>query len=832
MKQPSSKTRRPRSLRQEQGASAPTAVRSGLALGLSTAMLMPLGAMAQQASTEPEQNAELPAIKVQATKIDPNPNAEVGSPYKAKTSADTRHTRPLAETPQTIQVITADAIADSGQTDLAQILLSSPGVTLGAGENGNMFGDNYFIRGQASKSDIFVDGLRDPGMNTRESFAVEQVEITKGPNSSFAGRGSSGGAVNAVTKQATLDYDFTRVNVGFGTDQYQRHTIDINKAVTDSFALRVNALWGDQDVPDRAPAGRERKGLALSGLLEVNKDLSVTFDYYGLRASNPYYDAGGWLTGAAGSRVPGIVMPSHTQSGEFMKSDTDTGTVRVKWNIKPSLSLDSRTRYGKTRNAYAFSTATYSATAHDGTNAGSDPATTGAVYFNDQHSRWQDVKYLAHQDSLRWDTDLGDGRKNEFVATLEYSDHQVDQGIYGRTINNAFNCKTSAGVGANNAHCITTFGPDGSITPLANLQSIRGINWTKGARNYDWNIRTVAASVMDTLDFTDRFTGFAGVRLDRILDFKATSFPVNGTTGVATGAASSTYEYKKTLTNYWGGLSYKLAKDGMVYVGYGTGQDINGGEPDSGTTPGYGGLVTATLDGNLNSKPETTRNIELGTKWNLLDQKLLFTAAAFRTEKSDVMEGVSQAEGAQLGTLNTGAYRVQGVEFGLVGNVTEDLTVSAGAAFMKSKITKSNQTTNSGHGDWNIGEPLANFANQTLSVQAKYQVTSAFSFGGTARYESKRYGGQPDAAAAMTINNNGTPSNPSDDTLTATRTQRVPAFSVYDLFATYRINKKFLVRGTVLNVTNKDYYLSAYRSGNWLMIGDKRRVMASLEMDF
>lgn len=832
MKQSSSKTRRPRSLRQEQAPIAPTFVKGGLALSLSTAMLVPLNAMAQAAEPQPTQNAELPSIKVQATKIDPNPNAEVGVPYKAKTSADARHTRPLAETPQTIQVITAAAIADSGQTDLAQILLSSPGVTLGAGENGNMFGDNYFIRGQAAKSDVFVDGLRDPGMNTRESFAVEQVEITKGPNSSFAGRGSSGGAVNLVTKQATLDYDFTRADVGFGTDKYQRHTVDINKVLTDTFALRVNALWADQDVPDRAPAGRERKGLALSGLLEVSKDLAITLDYYGARASNPYYDAGGWLTGAPGSRVPGIVMPPHTQDGEFMKSDTDTGTLRIKWNIKPSLSLDSRTRYGKTQNAYAFSTATYSATAHDGANAGTNPATTGAVYLNDQHSRWQNVKYFAHQDSLRWDTDLGNGRKNEFVATLEYSDHQVDQGIYGRTTSNPFNCKTSAGAGANNAYCITTFGPDGSITPLDNLQSIRGINWTKGAQNFDWSIKTVAASVMDTLDFTSRLTGFVGVRLDRILDFSATTFPVNGTTGQPTGAASTNYEYKKTLTNYWGGLSYKLAKDGMVYVGYGTGQDINGGEPDSGTNPGYGGLVTATLDGNLNSKPETSRNIEVGTKWNLLDEKLLFTAAVFRTEKSDVMEGVSQAEGAQIGTLNTGAYYVQGVEFGLVGNVTEDLTVSAGAAFMKSKITKSNQTTNSGHGDWNIGEPLGNFANQMLNLQAKYQVTPAFSFGGAVRYESKRYGGQPDTAAAMSINTNNTPNNPSDDVLLARHAQRVPAFSVYDLFATYRINKKFLLRGTVLNVTNKDYYLSAYRSGNWLMIGDKRRVIASLEMDF
>ena len=117
MKQPSSKTRRPRSLRQEQGAAAPAVVKSGLALSLSTAMLVPLSAMAQQAAEQQlTQNTELPAVKVQATKIDPNPNAELGAPYKAKTSGDVRHTRPLAETPQTISVITKTAIDDSGFT--------------------------------------------------------------------------------------------------------------------------------------------------------------------------------------------------------------------------------------------------------------------------------------------------------------------------------------------------------------------------------------------------------------------------------------------------------------------------------------------------------------------------------------------------------------------------------------------------------------------------------------------------------------------------------------------------------------------------------------------
>lgn len=71
-----------------------------------------------------------------------------------------------------------------------------------------------------------------------------ELEITKGPNSSFAGRGSAGGAINAITKQATLDYDFAHLSGSVGTDNHYRATLDMNRAFSDTFALRANgATW-------------------------------------------------------------------------------------------------------------------------------------------------------------------------------------------------------------------------------------------------------------------------------------------------------------------------------------------------------------------------------------------------------------------------------------------------------------------------------------------------------------------------------------------------------------------------------------------------------------
>ena len=222
-------------------------------------MLMSPFAMAQE-----DEPIVLDTMQIEERTVDTNPYAQAGAPYKAQVSGDSRHVKELADTPQTISVLTQTQIQESGKTDLKDILAAQPGITLGTGENGNAFGDRYIIRGHEARSDVFVDGLRDPGMTTRESFATEQVEITKGPSSTFAGRGSTGGAVNSITKQASTEYDFSKLEAGLGTDDYRRIALDSNKRINDDLAVRANILHSYKEIPDRGPADQERNGLALS----------------------------------------------------------------------------------------------------------------------------------------------------------------------------------------------------------------------------------------------------------------------------------------------------------------------------------------------------------------------------------------------------------------------------------------------------------------------------------------------------------------------------------------------------------------------------------------
>lgn len=754
-----------------------TSAMFGSAIGLAALALAPT-AFAQQA----EEAEELGAVKVQSTAIEANPNAEPGVPYKAKTSGDERRTRPLAETPATITVLTKSQIDDSGYTDLKAILDAQPGITLGTGENGNAFGDRYVIRGQDARSDSFVDGLRDPGMTIRESFAIEQLEITKGPNSSFAGRGTSGGAVNAITKQATTFLDFANVQGTVGSDDHVRLTLDGNKAFNDTFAVRANVLYAKEDVPDRAPADRERQGAALSLYFTPTDKFEATLDYYGLRAEDRP-DVGGYLTAG----VPVNNVPVYAQREDFLKSDVDTFTARLKYHFSDDIRLTSLTRYGESDNAYVLTGA------RGATTSVSNP---GGVYVSgtvSDHQGWQNVRYFATQENLFITKDVM-GRKNELILSFEYSDHRVTNGIYRLTRTGAFNCATGTSTTLN-AYCI--IGSDGQAVPDVNNLLRRTI--VRGPYDQDWQVKTTSFSVMDTIDLTDRLTVFAGLRYDSF-DF---DLGIQNTTTLV----RTDYPYSDELWNGHIGVTYKVGKGGVIYASYATSADINGGESDVGTSTGYGGAII--LNGAISgAKPERSESIEIGTKWNVMDEKLLLTAAFFQVTKTDVHEGSGYTT---VGTFNSAENRVRGFEFGATGALTDKLTVQAGVTLMDAEVLKSANPAI-------VGMTLSNFAEKSAVVQAKYQVNDSFYFGGAVKYESPRYGGQPDTAPARNA--------------AGQYSQKTPSYTVMDVFASYRMNPNLEARLNVSNITNEDYYLAVYQGGFFLYKGDARAVRFTLNYDF
>ncbi len=166
---------------------------------------------------QPAPVAAVPFPNAGELSADRNPYADAAAPYKVDhLQASGKFPEPILNTPKTITVLSKDVLEDKNATNLKQAILSTAGVTLGTGEGGNAFGDRFFIRGFDTRNDIFIDGVRDAGVSVRENFFTEQVEILRGPGSSFAGRGTTGGAINIVTKQATTEKSFYNMDTTFG----------------------------------------------------------------------------------------------------------------------------------------------------------------------------------------------------------------------------------------------------------------------------------------------------------------------------------------------------------------------------------------------------------------------------------------------------------------------------------------------------------------------------------------------------------------------------------------------------------------------------------------
>ncbi|MDP5036729.1 MAG: TonB-dependent receptor [Alishewanella sp.] len=709
------------------------------------------------------------------------------SKYQVEQSGDLRRTAPLLDTPQTITVLTKDQIEESGKSDLKEILAAQAGVTLGTGENGNAFGDRYIIRGHEARSDVFVDGLRDPGMTTRESFATEQIEITKGPSSTFAGRGSSGGAVNSISKKASTSYDFGRVDASVGSDEHHRLVLDYNTPIANDFATRINLLSTAEDAPGRDGISRSREGALLSGVYDNARSVKTFADLYYLKAEDTP-DLGSYYQ--QDSRKPLNDIPVYAQQEDFLHSEVAAATFRVEWQLADNLRFHNATRYGETRNGYLATGAR--GTERDASDLAAPNAQTIVL---STHQGWQDVEYFASQFNLFWNTQTG-SVAHQFLLGVEISDEQVDNGVYDISYQNSTNCRVAGRSSVSNSYCLL----DGTGDVYANADNIIGRNIAKGSSDALFKAKTLAAYVMDTATLNDKWQVFAGLRVDQI-DYS---------NDVLSSGQPVQYAYKDSFYNGHLGLVYSLSEHGNVYLSYATATNINGGESDLGANCGYGGLCGDPEQAAL-ADPETVQNIELGTKWSLLDERLFLAAAWFTTTKSDVMESVGDAY-STLGTLNTGKNRIQGVEFAINGNLTDKLSVQASAAIMQSEVIDSIEPSN-------IGLALSNFADESVYVQLRYQLTPDLVLGGDYSYKSEIYGGQPDTAASFnsTIN---------DYSIV------VPSYAVLGLFANYNINEATTLRMNIGNVTNKEYWTAAYRSGAFMYLGDARSVRATLTYEF
>jgi catecholate siderophore receptor len=672
---------------------------------------------------------------------------------------------PLVDTPRSVTIIPQQIIEQTNAMSLQDILQNSPGISFGAGEGGQPLADRPFIRGQSSGNNIFVDGIRDSGGQQREVFNLEQVEVVKGPDSVYSGRGSGGGSINLGSKAPRLQ-DFTRFSLGAGTDGYLRGTIDQNWSLGDNAGVRLNLMGAEGDVPGRDSVDYDKWGLGLSIGAGLGQPTSGTFSYYHL-TSNQMPDYGIPLyTKLGGATAPrpdpsGILdVPYNSFYGlearDYLTNEVDTVTFDFRHAFNDSLSLRNVSRYSRTLNDYVVTNP----------GDGGSAVNIGGVWWMKRglKSRWNEAETVANVTDLTGSFG-GAGMRHSFNLGLELSSEKNRNASYTVTTLSGTACPAPL----TGFDCTQVYAPNPSDPWTGTI--VRGVPSSS-------TTETVGLYALDSISLGERFIINLGVRHD--------IYAVEGLTLPSTVVPRREWEF----TNYQAGLVFKPTDWSSLYVSYGTSSTpptlAAGDQNASGGTGTVDGQTNVVLD------PEDSESWEIGAKANLFGDRLALSAAAYQmTRKNAVIRTGAGATDFQ----QAGEVEVTGIELGISGNITPEWTVFGGYSWTDSELVRGACTVDNTTVPPTCvpslfeGDPLANTPEHSASLFTTYRVTRDLTLGGGVYYVGETFGGNQGGAGG------------------GGNRIYMPEWTRLDLFASYDIDDRTSLQLNVKNATDEEYIM-------------------------
>lgn len=716
---------------------------------------------------------------------------EVEGSYKAETISSPKFTQPLLDTPQTVTVITKQLLDDQGLGSLADALRNTPGITFTLGENGNTTaGDSITMRGFDTSGSIFLDGVRDLGAIARDTFNVEQIEIVKGPSGSDNGRGAPTGYINQSSKQPTLQ-DAASSYLSFGTESRLRFEGDLNQSIDgiDGAAARLNLMYDKGDSPGRNFADHQRWGIAPSFALGLDGSTRVYFNYLFMKQINtpdgglPTIGLDGYTVNPNTGNPPVPVDPAvyaalsgadAVDGDNFYGSADDREHVRANMftvtfehDLSAGTTLRNTSRYGR----YSLQRVITGVNAVTAVNP-ADPNTWTVTRSHQRRDEANEI--LTNQTNLTTSFQTGGiGHSVSTGAEFIYERHLLYPSVASGTqsVANLYNPS-----------------PADSFSTLVR----------SGARA-EGKTLTGALYVFDTLQFSQKWSLNAGLRFDHYRT-ESISVPAPATTP----AASSYIEGDGNLFTGKVGLVFKPLENGTIYAAFANSEQPPGGQPQSaGTVPNFG-LGTTAGTNNPNVDPQEARNIELGTKWELLDNRLAVSAVVFDTRnKNDVIGTQDPITGEYP---QTGERKVRGVELAASGSITPNWLISAGLASMNTRVVEGTAA--------NTGAQLQYSPKLTVTSWTTYTLPMGLRIGGGARYvDSSFRNGNANQAGQFAL-------------------AQSPSYWVVDLMAAYQVNEKISLQLNVQNLTDEFYLSSLNNGGSRYTLGAPRTVLLSGRLNF
>jgi catecholate siderophore receptor len=600
----------------------------------------------------------------------------------------------VRETPQAVSVIDQAQLKAQGVNTLEQALRTVPGITIAIGEGGTLNGDQFKIRGFDAKDDVYVDGLRDFGVYTRDSFAYEEVQVLKGPSGAMFGRGTTGGAINTLSKQPRLE-GRNEIDLYAGNGDYYRALADFDRRLGETSAVRLNLMASNTGVVDRDLIYSKRWGAALTAGFGLGTDTTVVASYLHQHDHRrPDYgivvvQRPGELTAKPASEYDvGVERSSFLGfRNDVDSTDADILTVRVSHQASARLSFTSDTRYGVYSRYFQYSTLDQCNAACTTALFDNNPATEAFGGIGGSSPYQMDAWGLQNISTVRYDGDVGPLR-NQAIVGFDLSKQVNDKTFFAYTLPPKVTTRPNmphpivnpdpvfpAGYGVftpipgQNLDCS---GPGNCTTAILGPTVFSNVTGTQ-----TWKSRgesdDAGVFFTDRLWLTEQLSVIGSVRYDR--------YTAKLESTLYSGAASPPGGLKVTsdLTSPRVSLVFEPNDQQTWYASWGRSQT-----PQGTSIVGAGTALTVSAK---DLEPEDSEIVEAGAKLTIPHTRLLATASVFRITKDNALQ-VDPATGflqAQSGERQ----EVKGVELGLTGLVTPNWTVSAGYSYLDARIEQS-----------------------------------------------------------------------------------------------------------------------------------------------
>jgi catecholate siderophore receptor len=583
-----------------------------------------MSAMAQQAPEDSGKTLKPVVVKEKAEA------PEGKDALRATTSTIGKGNQLLRDIPQSVTVVTEKLIDDRNLDTVKEALKNTSGISFLAAEGGE---EDIRLRGFSLQAtgDVFIDGMRDPAFYERDTFNLDRLEVLRGSASMLFGRGSTGGAVNQVSKQPrTIDENEVAVTVG--NHNYRRVTGDFNLQTGENAALRINAMATKAD-NNGAGSNMDKKGIAATYRFGIGTADEFSVGLYDLQNDNGMNYGMPWIRPTASSPISDTTLNTKLDPSAYfgMASDYNAGSAQhltashthrfqddseLKTSIrKGSYTRDQRAGTVRTAAGTTLTNFTDATVLNRGTN----------LKIQDTDTLYLQSDYSAKFKALGW--------QHELLAGADYASEKRQ--VYG--------ARTAAQGGVNLIKPATTAGTPNDGASIN--ESLRVLYQTNQYDSTGYGLY-----VQDLLQVALHWKLLAGLRYDNLTgDYSTFAIPNNAAGPITT----SSYTMKVSEVSKRLGVLYQPNELQSYHFSAATSFNTSGDAYSLGAN-------------NVDVPPEQSINLELGAKLDSADKRFTTRLALFHSTK---LHERNTDPLVNLVTLS-GKRHVAGFEVDLAGKLT------------------------------------------------------------------------------------------------------------------------------------------------------------------